>query len=107
MSVLAGFVEPGETAEETVRREIMEEAGIAVGDIDFVATQPWPFPSSLMLAYRARAKTVHIELGDGELEDAGWFTREQIARFAERGLKLPRTDSIAHHLIDIWMREDA
>lgn len=105
MSTLAGFIEPGETAEDAVRREVLEESDISVDEVAFIASQPWPFPSSLMMAYRARAKTVRISLNDGELEDARWFTRAQVLDFEARGLRRPRVDSIAHLLIEGWLNE--
>lgn len=107
MSALAGFIEPGESAEDAVRREVREEAGIEVAETSFVISQPWPFPSSLMMAYRARASTVHITLADGELEDARWFTRQQVRNMEANGYKRPRVDSIAHVLIQQWLDEDA
>ncbi len=106
MSTLAGFVDPGESVEETVVREVMEETGIEVTDVRYQASQPWPFPSSLMLGFRARAKTVHIHIDPAELEDARWFTRAQIADFGKTNeLRLPRTDSISRWLIDGWLGE--
>ena len=105
MSTLAGFVEPGETAEDAVRREIMEEAGVEIGTVTYLGSQPWAFPGSLMLAYRAEAKSVRITLNDGELEEARWFTRAQIETMEERGYKRPRSDSIARWMIDGWVSE--
>ena len=78
-STIAGFVEPGESLEDAVVREVDEETGVQVGDVEYVASQPWPFPSSLMLGFRAVARTHDITLRDGELEDARWFTRADIA----------------------------
>ena len=109
-STIAGFVEPGETLEETVRREVREETGIDVGNIRYIASQPWPFPSSIMLGFRADARTFEINCRDDELEDCRWFTREEIKTFSERnssepGFKLPNRYSIARFLIEGWMRE--
>jgi NAD+ diphosphatase len=78
-STLAGFCEPGESLEDAVAREVQEESGIVVDDVSYHTSQPWPFPSSLMLGFIAHASTTHIKRDDDELEDAQWFTREQIA----------------------------
>ncbi|MHA1598521.1 MAG: NAD(+) diphosphatase [Alphaproteobacteria bacterium] len=104
-STLAGFVEQGESLEQAVAREVMEESGIAITDIDYRGSQPWPFPDSLMLGFRARATTVDIDFSGDELEDARWFTRAQIAAFPERGRRLPRADSIGFQLVDEWLAE--
>ena len=106
-STLAGFVDQGETLEQAVAREVFEEAGILVDDVVYRASQPWPFPASLMLGFRARALSVKIDTGSDELEDARWFTRDQIARFPEQGLRLPRKDSISYSLVRDWLDEDA
>ncbi|MBL6932157.1 MAG: NAD(+) diphosphatase [Rhodospirillales bacterium] len=105
-STLAGFVDQGETLEQAVIREVFEEAGIHVEDVDYRASQPWPFPASLMLGYRARATSVGIEIGDDELEDARWFTKKQVANIGDLGLRLPRKDSISYWLIAEWLAED-
>jgi NAD+ diphosphatase len=103
-STLAGFVEPGESLEEAVAREVGEETGVRVDRIRYRGSQPWPFPSSLMLGFRAEAAAdAEIALDDEELEDARWFTRGDLARFGERGLRLPRADSIARALIEEWI----
>jgi NAD+ diphosphatase len=104
-STLAGFVEPGETLEEAVAREVMEEAAVAVTDVRYRASQPWPFPASLMLGFRAVATSFDIERNPAELDDAAWFTRDDIARMAETGKRLPRPDSIALWLIEEWLEE--
>lgn len=104
-STLAGFVDPGESLEEAVVREVHEETGVTVTDVIYQASQPWPFPSSLMVGFRARAETVKITLNEDELDDARWFTRSQIAGFEAKGLRLPRTDSIARFLVDGWLTE--
>ena len=102
-STLAGFVEPGESLEETVAREIQEEAGIEVTDITYRSSQPWPFPSSLMLGFFARATSDHLQIDREELEDAAWFTRDELLHPTNRPVKLPSHDSIARHLIESWL----
>ena len=102
-STLAGFVEPGESLEETVTREIYEEAGVELTDITYSSSQPWPFPSSLMLGFHARAKNDHLMIDREELEDARWFTREELLDPIRRPIKLPNRDSIARHLIEDWL----
>jgi NAD+ diphosphatase len=103
-SVLAGFVDPGESLEEAVRREAREEAGVSVGPVLYQASQPWPFPASLMLGFEALAEPGQPVICDGaELEDAGWFSAADIARFPEQGRFLPRRDSIARMLIENWL----
>ena len=104
-STLAGFVEPGESLEEAVAREVMEEAGIAVTDVRYRASQPWPFPASLMLGCRAVATSFDIKRNPAELDDLAWFTRDDIARMGETGKRLPRPDSIALWLIEEWLEE--
>lgn len=106
-SSLAGFVDPGESLEQAVAREVMEEAGIVVGNVRYIASQPWPFPSSIMLGFIAEAVTEDIHVDKDELDDAQWFSREELKRFGnwhEEGehFKLPRTDSISRYLIDHW-----
>jgi NAD+ diphosphatase len=104
-SVLAGFVEPGETLEEAVRREILEESGIEVDDARYVASQPWPFPSSLMVGFSATASGGDPRPGDGELAAVGWFDRAEVeAAVAGNGeIALPPPFSIARRLIDGWL----
>ena len=102
-SLLAGFVEPGERLEDTVAREVMEEAGVRVLRADYVASQPWPFPSGLMLGFSALAEPDPPRCND-ELEDARWFTREQLlAEVADGTLGLSRPESISRWLIDRWL----
>jgi NAD+ diphosphatase len=105
-SCLAGFVEPGETIEEAVRREIREEAGIACGEVAYLASQPWPFPSSLMIGCFARATSRDIVVDDVELEDARWFKHDEVmAMFDKRhpeGLTAPMPMAIAHHILRVW-----
>ena len=102
-SVIAGFVEPGESAEAAVVREAFEEAGARVKNVFYHSSQPWPFPCSLMLGFNAEAESESVRLGDKELEDARWFTRQELQLNVESGtLRLPSTISIAYHLIEDW-----
>jgi NAD+ diphosphatase len=110
-STLAGFIEPGETAEEAVRREVFEEAGIHVGEVTYMASQPWPFPASLMIGCHGRARSREIVMDATELDDCRWFTREEVRlMLADRhpdGVKVPPALSIAHWLIRTWAEEGA
>ncbi len=105
-STLAGFVEPGESAEQAVEREVAEETGVRMEGLSYHSSQPWPFPASLMLGFHARAARQPICRHDGELEAARWFTREQVARaIAGRGpLRLPPAFSISRKLIEDWCK---
>ncbi len=110
MSTLAGFVDPLESLEETVAREVFEECGIRVTDIEYQASQPWPFPSSIMLGFRARATSFDIEVDGDEIDEAHWFEARQLQSFGEWGdggdnYSLPRRDSIARYLVDNWAKE--
>ncbi len=98
-STIAGFVEPGESLEDAVRREVLEETGIEVDRIEYHSSQPWPFPASLMLGFTAHALTTEVRLHDQELEDARWFTRADIAA---NGALLPPRQSISFRLIEHW-----
>jgi len=106
-SCLAGFVEPGEAIEDAVRREIREEVGISCGRVDYFASQPWPFPSSLMIGCHAQALSHDIVVDREELEGARWFDREEIAAMLLRrhpdGLTTPPPVAIAHHIIRSWL----
>jgi NAD+ diphosphatase len=110
-SCLAGFVEPGETPEEAVRREVREEAGVHCGRVRYLAAQPWPFPSSLMIGFLAEALTEEITVDPDELAEARWFSREEIRNMVARAaagpddptqVSLPSPIAIAHHICRRW-----
>jgi NAD+ diphosphatase len=106
-SLVAGYVEPGETLEEAVRREVLEESGVTLDSVAYLASQPWPFPSSLMLGFSALAERGEPSPGDDELAEVRWFDRAEIER-AARGqgeLLLAPSYSIARRLIDAWLAE--
>jgi len=104
-STLAGFVEPGESLEEAVAREVKEETAIEVEDIIYHSSQPWPFPSSIMLGFHARAATTEIRVDPTELESARWFDRGfLLAHEDDDEFRLPRRDSIARRLIEDWLQ---
>ena len=106
-STLAGFIEPGESLEDAVRREVFEEAGVRVGACQYHSSQPWPFPSSLMLGFTAQATDPAIHIGR-ELSDARWFSVDEIVSgLAERTLVLPPRLSVSHELIAHWLRQRA
>jgi NAD+ diphosphatase len=102
-STLAGFVEPGESLEDAVRREVFEEVGIRVGAVAYHSSQPWPFPASLMLGYYAEALDETIVLETAEMRDARWFSRAAIENRKALGFNLPPQDSIARRLIEDWL----
>jgi NAD+ diphosphatase len=114
-SALAGFVEPAETLEDAVAREVLEESGVTVRDVAYRSSQPWPFPGSLMLGFQATWVEGDPRPVDGELEDARWFSRAEVARAARENaewdvedterLLLPPTVAIARTLIDGWLAE--
>jgi NAD+ diphosphatase len=104
VSILAGFVEPGESAEQAVAREVLEETGIEVGDARYVGSQPWPMPHSLMLGFRARATgSLEIKVDADEIAEARWFSRDELrADIASGAIRLPPPVSIAHRIIESW-----
>ena len=105
-STLAGFVEPGESLEEAVVREVREESGAVLRDPIYQSSQPWPFPASLMLGFRAEAESLALDVNRRELDDAGWYARDRLRVSPEDdGFRLPRRDSIARRLIDDWLAE--
>lgn len=103
MSTLAGYVEAGETLEQAVAREVLEEVGVVVDDINYVKSQPWPFPSSLMLAFTARAVSTAMRPDGVEITEARWFTRESLAAAISDGtVRIPMRASVAFQLIEGW-----
>jgi NAD+ diphosphatase len=109
-SCLAGFVEPGEAIEEAVRRETREEAGIVCGRVRYFASQPWPFPSSLMIGCHGEALSREIVIDRAELDDARWFERDEVATMLLRchpdGLTTPPEIAIAYHIIRAWVEDE-
>ncbi len=109
-SALAGFMDQGESMEEAVRREVMEEAGIKVGRVQYHSTQPWPFPSSLMIGSHSEALSTDINIDDFEMTDVRWWDRDEVLlALAEKSenLRVPGPIAIAHHLIKAWATGNA
>ena len=102
-STLAGFVEPGESLEEAVRREVLEESAIKVGQVWYHSSQPWPFPGNVMLGFYGEGLTEEIAVDNTELIDVRWFSKDQIRDHEAQGFQLPRGDSIARRLIEDWL----
>jgi NAD+ diphosphatase len=110
-SCLAGFVEPGESLEEAVRRETYEEAGVQVGRVGYFSSQPWPFPMSIMIGCYAEATTTELRVDPNEIEDARWVSRADAGLMLERkhkeGLSTPPSAAIAHHIIRAYVERGA
>lgn len=110
-SALAGFVEPGETLEQCAVREVREEVGIEIANLRYFASQPWPFPSSIMIGFNATAEDGEPVADPHEIEDVRWFSRDEVRTFGEadrpggHGRFLPRRDSIARALVEAWLKE--
>ena len=106
VSALAGYMEPGESIEEAVRREILEEAGVSIAEVRYFTSQPWPFPSTLMIGCFAVAENLKLDVNLQELESARWFSKKDVQQlFAEQNQEFsaPRPIAIAHHLIRHWL----
>ena len=107
-STLAGFVEPGESLELALKREVYEEVGVNVNKIEYFQSQPWPFPASLMLGFFAETEDIDLNVDEDEIEDANWFNINQLKDLThpeiKDGFKLPRFDSIARRLVNNWIR---
>ena len=106
-STLAGFVEPGESLEEAVAREVLEESGVVVGRVTYHSSQPWPFPANVMLGFHAEALTEAVTVDPAELRDARWFSRAEVRDRAALGFSIPPRDSIARHLIEDRLEAEA
>ena len=104
-SILAGFVEPGESLENAVAREVFEEVGIEITDVNYHSSQPWPFPANIMLGFTARATTFQLKVDYNELEGgARWFSKEYLRNSPENdSFRLPRKDSISRRLMTEWI----
>jgi len=105
-SALAGFIDQGESIEEAVRREVREEAGVEVGEVRYHSSQPWPFPSSLMIGCHGKATSTDIEIDPNEMADVSWFSRSAVKQALDQAnpeLRVPGPIAIAHHLIKAWV----
>ena len=106
-SVLAGFVEPGESLEAAVAREVLEESGVVVTEVSYLGSQPWPFPSSLMLGFTARAVTTELTHDPTEMAEVRWVTRAEYAALLRSGaIRVPGSISIARRIIERWLGAD-
>jgi NAD+ diphosphatase len=106
-SVLAGFVEPGESLEEAVAREVMEEVGVPIMRVRYHSSQPWPFPASIMLGFTAEALSPELGIDRSEIDEAGWYSRAELrASTEDERFRLPRRDSIARRLVEDWLAQD-
>ena len=111
-STLAGFVDPGETLEEAVIREVLEETGVDVESPQYITSQPWPFPASIMLGFTAQATSTTIDISQDDLDDCQWFSREQLASFnseksdEKHQYRLSSSDSISSYLITAWSNKE-
>jgi len=106
-SLLAGFLELGESLEDAVRREIFEEVGVRLADVRYVGSQPWPFPSGLMVGFRATAEDESVSVDGNEIVSARWFTRDELCDYGRTKGRLGRPDSIDHLMLAGWLAEDA
>jgi NAD+ diphosphatase len=107
VSILAGFVEAGESAEQAVIREVHEETSVVVGAVGYLGSQPWPMPQSLMLGFRAEATSVDIQVDANEIAEARWYSRDDLRKAVANGeLLLPPPVSIAHRIIESWYGSD-
>ena len=102
-STLAGFVEPGESLEQAVAREVAEEVGVRVHNVTYHSSQPWPFPASLMVGFHCETDDTAITIDPDEIDEARWFTRAELRDPSPHGFDLPRADSIARRLIEDWL----
>jgi NAD+ diphosphatase len=105
-STLAGFVEPGETIEQAVAREVHEESGVRVENVHYFRSQPWPFPASLMIGFNATAATREINVDGDELEDAKWFSKDQVRDARAHGFFVPGKFSLSGQLIEAWLADE-